>query len=323
MHQRWHLLYLLADGDFHSGQGLAAELGVSRTAVWKRVRMLEPYGLDVHAVPGKGYRLGSPIELLDQDRILLELDSSAKALLTRFDIYFETDSTNQRLLDHHAQAHGNVCLAEFQTAGRGRRGSRWVSPLGAGLCLSIGWCFDSFPDSLTGLALAGSLAVVRTLRAFGIRDVGLKWPNDVMWRGRKLAGILLEMRGESTGPCHVVAGVGINVAFPITRRPKIEQAWVDMVSILGRPISRNTLAARLIGELFAVLSAYQVQGFAGVRDEWAEYDLISGRSVTLTLPDKQVYGRVIGVDPHAALMLSVNGRVQIFTSGEVSLRLRS
>jgi BirA family biotin operon repressor/biotin-[acetyl-CoA-carboxylase] ligase len=323
MERRWNLLSLLANGDFHSGESLGARLGISRAAVWKRVKSLQRYGLDVRGVPGKGYCLARAIELLDRERILFEIESSARDLLTRLDIYFETDSTNQRLLDRLDHAHGNVCLAEFQTAGRGRRGNCWVSPLGAGVCLSIGWCFDSFPDALTGLALAGSVAVVRTLRAFGITGVGLKWPNDVIWQGRKLAGVLLEMRGESMGPCYVVAGVGLNVAFPVTPQPEVGQPWVDMVSIVQTPVSRNKLSAKLISDLLIVLQAYARHGFAGFRDEWAQYDLISGQAVTLTLPDKQLVGHVVGIDPHGGLMMSVNGSVQTFTSGEVNLRLHT
>jgi BirA family biotin operon repressor/biotin-[acetyl-CoA-carboxylase] ligase len=158
------------------------------------------------------------------------------------------------------------------------------------------------------------------LEKFGVRHAGLKWPNDVLCRGRKLAGILIELKGEAAGPCHIVLGVGINVVASESMDSQIDQPWTDLTTVVGHAVSRNAILAVLIAELFAMLIRYKNQGFAGFINEWRKYDLIRKRLVRLRLPGGDIIGQVRGVDDNGALLLSVNGSVRRYLSGDVSLR---
>jgi len=147
MRNIFRLLKILSDGKFHSGEKLGNELGITRTAIWKLIRRLTEFGLDVHAVRGKGYRLPVQIELLDRGKIENNIKDQARKLIKQFEIFSVIDSTNQYLLDKldSDDIHGHVVLAEYQTKGRGRRGNKWISPIGSGINLSFGWHFDDLP----------------------------------------------------------------------------------------------------------------------------------------------------------------------------------
>lgn len=316
------VLRILADSRFHSGQAIAERLRTSRALVCKRVGRLRECGLDIHAVTGKGYKLTESLELLDQEHILASL-AAAAAIPTRFDVCFETSSTNQVLLERLSDCaiHKHVCMTEYQSAGRGRRGRRWVAPLAHSLCLSVGWHLNSQPDSATALSLAVGVGLMRVLGRFGVQGAGLKWPNDVLWRGRKLAGILIELKGESAGPCQVVIGIGLNVRAAQSMQQQIEQPWIGLVEILERDISRNQLAAAIVGELFDLLPGFETNGFSRFASEWRVHDLAQGKTVKLDLPGEAVIGQAQGVDMGGALLLSVNGQIRRYVSGDVSLQL--
>lgn len=325
MSDRFDVLRLLADGEFHSGESLAGELGVSRTAVWKHVRALEPYGVEVRAVPGRGYRLGRAIELLSAARIRERLNPAAGRCLGALDVLTETDSTNQRLLESapgDPRTPGRACLAEYQRAGRGRHGNRWVAPLGAGLCLSLLWRFAAPPSSLMGLSLAAGVVLARGLEAHGVGGCGLKWPNDLIWDGRKLAGILVEVRGEADGPCSVVIGLGVNVALPAAALGQIDQPCTDVVSIVGHPVSRNGLAATLLNGLCTMLPGCEEQlGLGPFLEAWRDYDVLSGQRVEVRQAHGQrTEGVAQTVDADGALLVSTAEGPRRFLSGEVSVR---
>jgi BirA family transcriptional regulator, biotin operon repressor / biotin---[acetyl-CoA-carboxylase] ligase len=324
MPHRVHLIQALADGRFHSGEELGASLRVSRAAVWKAMKGLARLGLDVHAVPGRGYRLARPVELLDAAAIRAGLAAEALPLLSRLEVLAEVDSTNEYLLRCAAQgaASGQLCLAERQTLGRGRRGRSWVSPFAANLYLSALWRFSLAPAALGGLSLALGVAVHRALQRAGLEGIGLKWPNDLVFGDRKLGGILLELRGESSGPCTVVVGVGLNVHMPPEAGALIDQPWVDLCTVAGdRPPSRNWLAALVVGELLTALRRFDAQGFTPFREEWQRWDAVHGREIELHLHDRRVRGRAAGVDATGALMLAREGKVETYAAGEIGLRL--
>lgn len=331
MQQRYPLLRILADGQFHSGVALGAALGMGRSAVWKHLQALAEWDIDLHAVPGKGYRLARPVDLLDHDLICNALPPTAASALSGLEIHQDIDSTNRHLMNKArlGAPSGQVCLAERQQAGRGRRGRAWVSPFGANIYLSLLWRFTLTAESLTGLGLAIGVAVNRALHETGLTDAGLKWPNDILWQNRKLAGILLEMSGEMSGPCAVVIGVGLNVRMPASvaqaRTPLIDQPWVDLETALGRPISRNQLATKLIQHIIYVIQDFELHGFNFLHKEWAQHDLAQGQPVTLHLPhhtgNRTVNGIGRGVDASGALLLEDHTGVRHYPSGEVSLRL--
>ena len=324
MRQALKLLEVLADGKFHSGQCLGDRLGISRAAVWKHIKALERLGVDCFAVPGKGYRIASPVELLDERRIRASLKGVSENLLAALEILHDVPSTNRYLLDsvNKIPRSGHACFAERQTAGRGRRGRVWVSPFGRNIYLSVYWRFQSGAIELSALALAMGVAVARTVIALGGRNVGLKWPNDVYWCDRKLAGILLEMTGESQGPYHAVIGIGLNVNMnsDTALTVDIQQPWVDLHTVAGRPLSRNAVASVLLGETLSTLHAYQHHGFAPFHRDWSQLDICAGRRVTLTSAVETVVGLAHGVDDTGALVFSSDGRQRRIHSGEVSLR---
>lgn len=192
------IVRLLADGELHSGAAIAARLGISRTAVWKAVRKAaDQFGLDLESWRGKGYRLREPLQLLDISLIRNALPSSVQQQIGRIDLLDDVDSTNSWLMRCAGDGApgGSVCLAERQRAGRGRHGRSWVSPFGANIYLSILWRYPLAPAQLGGLSLAAGVAVARALAAAGAQQIGVKWPNDLHWRRRKLAGLLLEVAG--------------------------------------------------------------------------------------------------------------------------------
>ena len=325
MPDRFEVLRLLADGDYHSGESLAGRLGVSRTAIWKHVQALGQYGLEIQAAPGKGYRLGRAIELLDRVRIREQLTPDTRRRLGALEMLRETDSTNQRLIESapgDPDIPGRACLAEYQRAGRGRRGNPWIAPIGAGLCLSLLWRFDAPPASLMGLSLAAGVVLIRALEALGVRGCGLKWPNDLVWEGRKLAGILVEVRGEADGPCSVVIGVGVNLALPAAALEQIDQPCTDVASISGHPLSRNDLAAGILNGLCEMLPCCAQQaGLLPYFDAWRDYDVLRGCAVRVLLAHGEcAEGLAQAIDAEGALVVSTAEGPRRFLSGEVSVR---
>jgi BirA family transcriptional regulator, biotin operon repressor / biotin---[acetyl-CoA-carboxylase] ligase len=317
------LLALLADGRFHSGPELARQLGLGRTAVWGLIHELQGIGLEAGAVSGRGYKLGQALDLLDEAAIRTALSKPAAELLAGIEIHDLIDSTNARLasLAREGLPDGHVCLAEMQTTGRGRLGRSWQSPFAGGLACSVLWRFEDHL-ALSGLSLAAGVAMVRCLRRAGFLDVGLKWPNDVLWCGRKLGGILLEVSGEMHGRSTVVLGVGLNVRLSRQQGEAIDQPWVDLAEIGVAQPSRNALVAGLLDELLPLLGGYARSGLAPYLAEWESYHCYGGQPVILRQGDRVIRGRVAGINPEGCLLLDREDGVRgVFASGEVSLRL--
>ena len=317
------LLSLLADGQFHSGTELASVLKVSRTAVWKHLQALGDFGVELIGVSGKGYKLRYPLQLLDSRKIDASLNERAGALISLLDIHAVIPSTNAYLSEiaHQAPASGRVCLAEYQTAGKGRRGRSWVSPFGHNIYLSILWHYPDGPAAIAGLSLAVGVAVIKALRKMGVNDIGLKWPNDIYWHGRKLGGILIEVSGESGGPCDAVIGLGLNIYLPQDQAEGIEQAWVDLQQILGDSVvnQRNRLVALLLNEMLPVIADFDQQALLSFVNEWRNYDCMQGRAATIFIGQQQYQGVVEGIDDQGLLLLKdADGQVRAYASGEVS-----
>jgi BirA family biotin operon repressor/biotin-[acetyl-CoA-carboxylase] ligase len=316
------ILSLLADGEFHSGTELADALGISRSAIWKQLNGLAELGLQHSAVSGKGYRLDNALELLEASKINEVVTDQAAALISSFEIHDQIDSTNRYLVEcsQNNGLSGSVCFAEYQTAGKGRRGRQWVSPYGSNIYLSILWRFQQGPAAISGLSLAIGVAVIRALKQHQISDIGLKWPNDIYSQGKKLGGILVEVSGETDGPCSAVIGLGLNLFLPETQAEGITQAWTDLSKITGQSqLSRNQLAGILLNHLLPVIAEYESAGIKAYLDEWRSYDCLSGKSATLFIGQQQFEGIVQGIDDNGMLLIKrPDGNVQTFASGEVS-----
>jgi len=319
--RRFTLLRLLADGRFHSGDAIGTDLGICRSAVWKEIGRLRELGIEINALPGRGYQLAQPLELLDRDTIIEKIGTLQRPHLYDLEIIDELDSTNCYMSGRalSGAASGCVVLAEHQTAGRGRNGRPWISPMAQNIYMSVLWRFRYSPQELSGLALIFGVAIARTLSEFGIDDVHLKWPNDVVWRGRKLAGVLIELVSEATGPCSAVIGIGLNINMDSREAARIDQTWVDLKSISHRPISRNQLAGSLITNSLAVLVDFEQYRFNPFCEEWGRYDMLRGLTIRVNSSGSVISGVAEGVADDGALLLRCNGRQRKIYSGEAGL----
>lgn len=310
------LLKLLADGEFHSGEKIGELLGVSRTSVNNYIKALQEIGLDIYKVTGKGYRCAAPIELLDSDKINQRIKNKT--------VHVEQilDSTNQWLLDRIPNLqNGQTCISEYQLAGRGRRGRTWVSPFASHLYFSLYWCFDAGIDKVSGLSLLVGIATVNALEKIGIYGVSLKWPNDLYYQGKKLAGILIELNAQATEACHCVIGIGINVRMPPEQAKLIDQPWVDLNQLSSETVDRNLLSATLINELQQLLPKYEQTGLQPFLARWFELDCFLNQQVNLLIADNVKAGVCRGINEQGALLLECDGKIAEYVGGEISLRL--
>jgi BirA family biotin operon repressor/biotin-[acetyl-CoA-carboxylase] ligase len=312
------VLRLLSDGQFHSGEELGELLGVSRAAVWKTLQKFGQIGIDVVSVKGKGYCIQGGLDLLDESTIQAEHQGSLS-----IKVFPQVDSTNSYLL-RKEQPERQVCLAESQTAGRGRRGRKWISPFAQNLYVSIGWGFEGGVAALEGLSLAIGLAVIRCLHHQGLTGLSLKWPNDILYQDKKLGGILIEMRGDPAGYCLSVIGVGLNMSMSTNYSAAIGQPWISLNDIFADqavpPIGRNQLASSLLAEMELVLSGYHLKGFSAYKDEWMSVASYLNQKVYIHSGNNAQAGIFRGVDNTGALVLAIEGVEQVFHGGEVSLR---
>lgn len=321
MSTRERLLRLLNDRHFQSGSALGKRLGVSRAAIQQQIAALRGDGVPVHGVPRRGYRLAAGVSLLDAGRIQARLSELKVTDVTRLHIRPSVDSTNNELLRAAGALHGTVCLAEKQSKGRGRRGKHWVATPYRNVMLSLGWVYQEWPAAISALGLLAALAVSRALERFGIADVGIKWPNDLVWRGKKLGGVLVDLGGEAGGACRAVVGVGINVSVSAPDGERIDQPWTDLASITTVLPDRNMVAAAVIAELTSVLSKFPMHGFAGELSEWRKRHVLEGQQVEIVAEGLLLTGRVLGVDDSGALLLRDREGVRHkFYHGEVGLR---
>lgn len=321
----WQLLNLLADGEFHSGQVLAKQLGVTRASVFNALADVSDYGVALQRVRGRGYRLASPWQRLESDEIYRYLGSDAGQF--DIEIFSQVVSSNSLLLQRAALAAVNqgvtrscVIAAELQTGGRGRMGRIWHSGLGTSLTFSLLWRFECGLNALSGLSLAVGIAMVRALNSFAAQDVRLKWPNDIMTAHGKLGGVLIEAQGDMLGPSAVVIGVGLNCTMPTGLASQIEQSASALDEVCATPPTRNQLLARMLQELSHVLQRFSQDGFGRLRDEWESYHLYQNKPVTLQMPDGQTLtGIARGVSDIGELCLETPKGMKRVNSGEVEI----
>ncbi|HET9653316.1 MAG TPA: biotin--[acetyl-CoA-carboxylase] ligase [Usitatibacter sp.] len=312
----------LADGRFHSGEEVARELGRSRATLSEALKCAHDLGIEVFSVRGKGYKLASPIEFIDVERVRSQLGPAAGRISLQ--VADEVDSTSTRLVALAAAgAPSGTCLvAEWQSAGRGRRGRSWVSALGGSLTFSLLWRFERGAGHLGGLSLAVGVAVARALRACGVERAQVKWPNDVVSDFRKLAGILVETSGEMQGPSVAVIGAGVNYRLGERVIDLIDQPVTDVAQCTAALPSRSDLLARLLAELVTVLDAFERQGFAALRDAWRELHAYQGRRVRV-MPGREppFDADVVDVGADGVLVVRMaDARLVSLASAEISLR---
>ncbi|WP_331711909.1 bifunctional biotin--[acetyl-CoA-carboxylase] ligase/biotin operon repressor BirA [Xanthomonas fragariae] len=314
------LLAKLASGRL-SGDALARDAGLTRAAVWKRIQNLRAAGVDIEGRAGGSYRLAAPLDLLDTARIRAGMATDAATGLAALDVAWTLKSTNSTLLDRPAPEQGvAVLLAERQTGGRGRRGRQWTSPLGAHIYLSASRRFSGGLSQLAGLSLAMGVAVAEALRGCGFADVGLKWPNDLLARERKLGGLLIEGGGEMAGNARAVIGLGLNVHMPAAVAATIDQPWVDLDTLAGSAVSRDVVVAAVLSAMLPALDLFQAQGLAPFLSRYAALDVLSGRAVQVEEAGIRYHGIALGLAADGALRVQLGETVRLFHSGEVSVR---
>lgn len=326
-----NLMRLLSDGEVHSGEQLGETLGISRAAVWKQLKKLEALGVEIVAVKGRGYQLAQRLEPLEGAKIVAQLPAQARHHLARLFVEDQLPSSNEYLRQRFEQGagHGEVCLVELQTAGRGRRGRVWSTPWGQSLMLSLGWRFESGIAVLEGLSLAVGVVVAQVLERHGVAPK-LKWPNDVLLSEQgdgpgdelgKLAGILIEVTGDAAGPCEVVIGIGMNLWLPEAQRAAIDQPVAALFERLP-DISRNQLASEEVAGLLAMLATFEQDGFGAWRDAWNERHAYAGLPIRV-IQGEQVSDAVAGeVDESGNLWVTENGHSRRLAGGEISVRRR-
>lgn len=308
------LISILADGEFHSGEQLGTAMGMSRAAINKHIQTVRDWGVDIFTVPGKGYSLPHQIKLLDEAKILEMLPSGKISVLPVI------DSTNQYLMDRIGElSSGDACVAEYQQAGRGRRGRKWFSPFGSNLYLSMYWKLEQGPAAAMGLSLVIGIVMAEVLQRLGAKDVRVKWPNDLYLNDRKLAGILVELTGKTGDAAQLVIGAGINLKMREPAADTINQGWINLQEA-GVNIDRNELTATLLNELRSALLHFEREGLTPFIARWRGLDNFLDRAVKLLIGEQEIHGIERGIDPQGALLLEQDGVLKPYIGGEISLR---
>lgn len=324
MNRKLKLLTLLNDGNFHSASALGKELGVTCSAVGKLIKQLEKIGIEVEAKINQGYKIAQCLEFLDKEKIGQYLTAPHKKYLDKIVIFDEIPSTNSYLIElakNTPNCGERICLAEGQTAGRGRLGRQWFSPYAKNIYLSLLWHFAKEPHELGGLSIAVAVATLEALQRYGIRqDIKLKWPNDILWQQRKLAGILIEISGVAHNVCGAVIGIGLNVNISKALGQNIGQPWCDVAEIINATPQRNKLVGLLIDQLLTAVALFQREGLEPFIEKWRELDISYGRQVTIITPQEQITGIARGINEKGHFMLQDKfGKMRSFVAGEVSL----
>ncbi len=319
-HQLIPLLRILSDGKFHAGSELAQQLDISRATVCNALKSASDVGIRLYKVQGRGYQMPVIPDWLDATQIRAGLRGEASGFT--IEIVDSIESTNTALLRAPEPAtHRHCLLAEYQHAGRGRRGRSWLASLGGSVTCSVRWRFQQGIGALAGLSLAVGVALLRCLDALGARDLKLKWPNDLLWQDRKLAGILIEVQGEANGPSVAIIGIGINLRLPDSLRNTIEQPVTDLTEAIGHPVARNALLSDLLNALDTVMREFEASGLSQLRHEWSAAHAHAGQTLQVTLANGHlITGAACGLTPWGALLLQDDNGAEIAVhSGDVQL----
>lgn len=309
------LLATLADGEFYSGEWLGSQFGISRAAISKHIKGIQAWGVDIFRVQGKGYQLAQPMDLLNQEHIQQQVSNPLF-------VYPVIDSTNQFLLDRVGELEsGSVCLAEHQEQGRGRRGRVWYSPFGTNLYLSMYWKLEAGMAAAMGLSLVVGMAVIDALESLGIQGVKVKWPNDLYYQDKKLAGILVEMSGQADGPANLVIGMGMNLVMVKESEDKVGQPWISLSEVIGHnKVDRNRLAIAFIDAWTQTLRDYQLSGMGNFVERWKRLDNFIDRPIKLIMGNREICGIDRGINETGAVLLETENGIEAFIGGEISLR---
>ena len=315
--------HILSDGNFHSGEKMAAEMGCSRVTVWKSISELKSLGINIFSVKKKGYRLPKKISFFNIESIQRELGELNQ--FVNLELLNVTDSTNKYLnVSANVKPHASVVIANIQTKGKGRRGRSWQASVGESLAMSILWKFDKGASGLSGLSLVVGVAIQRLMKKIGINNSFLKWPNDLLiLEGDsyfKLAGVLIELQGDLESRCSAVIGVGLNYDLSSDILKNIDQPATNIKKYLKSDIDLNQLSAMLIKEIMNALSEFENNGFLSVKEEWLSYNAFKEKTISFIKSGGEIItGQIVDIENDGALkILQNNGIHETLISGEVS-----
>ena len=304
----YRVLHMLKTDQRISGAELGERLSLTRAAIWKQIDQLRELGVEVSAERGSGYRLERPLELLD----LHTIDDA--------EVLIQVDSTNDylaRARKNGGLSSGHCVLAEHQTAGRGRRGRSWYSPLASNVCGSVYWRFEQGFAALAGFPIAVAVGLAEAFDPDG-DAIQIKWPNDLYYRRAKLGGILLDLHGEMAGPSDVIVGAGLNVSMP--RPMPIERPWTDLTAAIGAPISRNDAARKVIAAIRSVCVRFDRSGLSEFREAYAARDMLKGQEVEWDEGGVEHSGQVKGISDTGGLVVQTTEAERVLSAGEVTVR---
>lgn len=311
-------LFRQKPGDFVSGEQISRALGVSRTAVWKKIRILRDLGYEIEAVTSRGYRLLASPDLLMPAEIQSDLDTEVvggKVVCLQ-----QADSTNMRAFELGEQGapEGTVVLADSQSLGKGRLGRRWESPAGVNLYASVLLRPAILPMEASQLTFVSAVAAVEAVAEISGLPARVKWPNDILIGGKKVAGLLNEMSGESERINFVVLGIGVNLNMQPEQFPEDLRYPATSVAIeLGRPVSRIDFARLLIRRLDDLYGLYRREGFSPILRRWESHCDLIGRQVEVDLNGRLLRGTVSGLDPQGGLLVDSDGEQVQVLAGDV------
>lgn len=274
-------------------------------------------------VEGGAVRVAGDVELLDEIAIHTALSAVAAAWLRDLKVFLAVDSTNTRMVAkaQSAAVDGCVWLAELQTAGRGRRGRRWLTPFARNIALTLGFAANQSPSQLGGLSLAVGLAVAHLLQGEGVANAAVKWPNDIYIGDAKVGGVLIEVVTRAAA-CDCIIGIGLNLDLPESARADIDQKVTDLKA-QGITPNRNLFAAALISRVADAANSFKQEGFAPMRPAYDTLHLCHGKPVHIVQGNQTHTGQALGVTAAGALRVRTGSQITEFTGGEVSLRLGS
>lgn len=310
-----------ADGKYVSGAYLAEKLSVSRTAVWKHICALKEEGYEIDSKSRNGYRIIASPDLLTPGEIKSILTTKTVGQSIKY--YKTTDSTNNEAKKSALQgaADGTIVISEEQGSGKGRIGRGWFSPAGKGIWLSVILRPKFLPQEAPKCTLMAAIAITKAIYTVTGIKAGIKWPNDVLYDGKKLVGILTEMNAEMDRINYVVIGMGINVNIAKEDMPEsIRDIAASLMQIANKKISRVKLLSEILSELENEYNKINENGFASVINEWKKYSVTLGQNVKVIGVKETFCGKAVDIDDYGALLVDTGEKVERVLAGDVSIR---
>lgn len=316
------ILHILSDQKLHSGTELGNELKLSRTAIWKHIKQLESLHAPIESINKQGYRLKAPLIPLSHDSMQNHFQHFGLSNAIRLHLFASLNSTNSYLKQLPLSSSIDICCAEKQTQGRGRFNRNWYSPFGENLYCSSRWQFSCDLSALSGLSLVVSLAVSKTIKEYiDNENIYVKWPNDLIWNGKKICGILIDVQAETNGQSVLIIGVGLNVNSNISNHKDQPMPWCSLHDISGLHFDRNAVAVSLVSYIKDYLEQFIQQGLRPFMTEWVEVDYLKNKEVTINQHTRSISGIALGISEKGELVLKdKEGCKQYISSGDASLK---